>query len=563
MGRIIRFAVMAGISLVLLLAAAAAVATFVIDPNDYKPQLEKIAEDATGKKLHLEGKLSLSVFPKIRIQAGPTFMRDDPSFGPEPFLQVESIRASVALLPLLRGDVAIDNVEIIGARLKLAVNEKGVNNWSTPAGTEKTPPKNEKAPDGNGTLPPVSLDALLISDALIAYTDIPAKKNVTLAIKQFDLANVKVGEKSVLNLDALIAGVLTEPAAFTLASSFTLPRTLAEGTAITAEGRFADFPFSFKGFVASDNGLTLKGDASLGAVDLDKLLAAPAGEGRKSEKTTQPGAASATDEKALAETLRGLSLDLRVKAQSVTVAKIPLKNIDAAVKGDKGLITVSPVSLDVFGPVTAEARMDARGNAVASALSGKWRNAALGPLVTALTGKPSLTGALDADWNVTATGLSRPSIMKTLGGTASFSMRDGTLPAFRLVPPGLPGLPATTLDITGIAASSAWRIANGVASNNDLAVKASVLTASGEGKVSLPEEWVDFALDVKLSSSGILPNLTVLPVTVSGPLSSPSYSVNETAVLKRAAQNVLKNSAKLGKGTEKERVNPIRGFFRK
>lgn len=560
MSRILRYVLIGGISLIVLLAVMAGVILTVIDPNDYKPQIEAAAFEATGKKLRLQGDLSLSLFPTISIEAGPAFIEDDASFGSDPFLKVEKFSAAVALMPLFKGKAEIANVEVSGARLKLAVNKNGENNWNMPDKTQSNAATQQTGGSqtaGKSPLSSIALDSILVTNATIVYLDMPAKTDVTVTVKKLTLQNVKVGEKSTLTIDARLAGLFAKPADISLSASFTLHASLAEGTQITAEGKFADIPFSFQGYAALPKGVTLKGNASFGAVNLD-TFAAPAkkstpdsGGKTASGKTAGAKTVSASDEENLAETLRDLFLDVHVKVQSVTANNIPLKNIEATVKADQGMITAKPVSLDIFGPVTAEASLDARGSAIKSRLSGEWKNVTVGPLVKALSGKTTLTGTLNVSWHVSATGLSWPSASRTLNGKASVNLLNGNIPAFQLIPKGIPGLAAMTLDLASVSSSSTWNIVNGVAANNDLTVKASALSGTGEGNVNIPTEWIEYKMNVNIPTIKELPDLKILPLVISGPLSSPSYGVDQPAVLRQTVKNVLDPSTKVGKEVEK------------
>ena len=569
MNRIARIAVISAVSLVILIAVIVGVIFTVIDPNDYKPQIETAAFEATGKKLQLQGELSLSLFPRISIEAGPALMEDDASFGSEPFLRVEKVNASVALMPLFSGKAEIGNVEVSGVRLKLAVNKNGANNWSMPSKTQKDVAPDQQtgqqaAPAGKSPLSSIALDSLVVTNATIVYVDMPSKSDTAFTVKKFELKNVKIGQKSTLAVDARLAGIFAEPADISLSASFTLPATLAEGTQVTAEGKFAGAPFSFQGFAALPKGVTLKGNASFGAINLDKFTSTKAGTKKGAGSGGQAaasGAGSASNEKALAETLRDLFLDVHIKAESVTVKNIPLKNIEATVKADQGVITAKPVSLDAFGPVTAEASLDARNSIIKTRTSGDWKNVAVGPLVKAVSGKSPLTGTLAVSWNVNMNGLSWPSASRTLNGKASMNMTNGNIPAFQLIPRGLPGLPATTLDLSNVASSSTWNITNGIASNNDLTVKAAALNGTGEGSVNIPAERVDYKMSVNIPTIKELPDLKVLPIVISGPLSSPSYGIDQPAVLRQTVKSVLDPSTKVGKEVEKGLGKAIKKLF--
>ncbi len=89
----VRYIALAIVGLIVLAIAAVAVAVLVIDPNTYKPQIEKAAEDATNLDLILEGDIGWSFIPpRPRAQqcgshAGRrTLCPPGPTGGPSGFL---------------------------------------------------------------------------------------------------------------------------------------------------------------------------------------------------------------------------------------------------------------------------------------------------------------------------------------------------------------------------------------------------------------------------------------------------------------------------------------------
>lgn len=101
-----------------------------VDPNDYRDDIERIVEAQTGRKLTLSGKLELSVFPWLALKTGPASLADAPGFGDEPFVSIQDARASVRVLPLLRGKVEVGTVTLESPRIRLITDSSGRNNWS-------------------------------------------------------------------------------------------------------------------------------------------------------------------------------------------------------------------------------------------------------------------------------------------------------------------------------------------------------------------------------------------------------------------------------------------------
>jgi len=74
--------------LVLLIVVAAIVAPMVIDPNDYREQIQTVVKEKTGRDLAINGDLSLSVFPWIGIGINDVSLSNAVGFKAEPFAKI-------------------------------------------------------------------------------------------------------------------------------------------------------------------------------------------------------------------------------------------------------------------------------------------------------------------------------------------------------------------------------------------------------------------------------------------------------------------------------------------
>lgn len=548
-----------------------------INPNDYKPQIEAAVLKATGRQLVLGGDLSLSVFPTIHIEAGPAELKDDPSFGQESFLRLEKASASVRLFPLLRGKVEIGAVAVSGVRLNLAVNKEGKANWvMSPPDAEK-PAQNAPAETGSagGTAGPdltaVALESLKVTDTRVSYTDMRTGQNMEFTIARLVLGPVKVGQKTALDLEAVYAGALARPVSIALSASFVLPASFAEETVFDLSGKADRTEFSFNGRASTPDSrgrrmLSLSGDLAVGDLDLDAYTAASAGGSPKArEQAARPASAerAGSGDEPVRDLLNSLFLDVRVQVNSVTVAKVSVSDIRATMKNDQGMFAAKPVSMNIAGgPLTVEASADARQQTLRLHTAGNWKDAEIQSLLRSLAGREHAAGNLNLDWDVNGTGLDWPVLSRSLAGSASMVLTEGVIRAFTLIPSGLPGLPAFTTDIEQIHCSATWAIADGVATNNDLNIRAANMAAQGGGRINIPDQTIDYRLVVDLPLIRDLPDLRTLPVLISGSLSSPEYRIDEAALLRDAARNVLSPGGKVGKKVQKGVGRALDKLFR-
>ncbi|MDP3878534.1 MAG: AsmA family protein [Methylobacter sp.] len=114
---------------VLLLIAAAATLPFVIDPNDFKPELAAVVKDKTGRDLALDGDLTLSLFPGAHISTGKMSLSNTPGFDGQPFATLEEGEINLLLWPLLSKKIEISRIVLKGLVVNLVRNPEGVANW--------------------------------------------------------------------------------------------------------------------------------------------------------------------------------------------------------------------------------------------------------------------------------------------------------------------------------------------------------------------------------------------------------------------------------------------------
>lgn len=166
MGKFLKFILWLVVALIALVAIAAVVLPMVIDPNDYKAEIAAAVEKQTGRTLTIAGDITLSVFPWLGLDIGPTQFSNAAGFDEPSMARMEAVQVRVKLLPLLHKQLEVDKVRLSGLQLYLARDKQGQTNWAdlaaTPesdgGGKPKDKPATEPAGDGKST----GLDSLVI-----------------------------------------------------------------------------------------------------------------------------------------------------------------------------------------------------------------------------------------------------------------------------------------------------------------------------------------------------------------------------------------------------------------
>ena len=205
MKRIIKFfAVTVGVLLLLVVAIAVAL-PFIIDPNDYKPEIARAVKQHTGRALTLKGDIKLSLFPWLGLDLGETRLSNAHGFGNKPFVSVNRVGIKVKLLPLLRSQVVVDKVILDGLQLNLARNRKGVTNWDdllqatqTASSTTAADPAPDKASTGSAFH--IGVAGIDISRGEIHWSDAMTGGEYRIRKLEMQASNLAFGQSTQLHV---------------------------------------------------------------------------------------------------------------------------------------------------------------------------------------------------------------------------------------------------------------------------------------------------------------------------------------------------------------------------
>lgn len=102
---------------------------FVINPNDFKPQIERAVKNKTGRELSIPGDIKLSIFPWLGAEIGPMSLSNASGFGNTPFASINVTDIHVKFWPLLHGKIEVGTVKLQGLNLDLERDANGRSNW--------------------------------------------------------------------------------------------------------------------------------------------------------------------------------------------------------------------------------------------------------------------------------------------------------------------------------------------------------------------------------------------------------------------------------------------------
>ena len=371
--------------------------------------------------------------------------------------------------------------------------------------------------------------------------------------------------KATLDVDASAAG-LAMKAKLEAAIKANLPK---QDLNLALGGKLDESDLKLK--VALANFAPLKGTFDLAAdrINLDRYIP-PGGKEAKGDDRVDLSA------------LKGKTISGKVALGALTVHRVKLENVRAEVKLEGGKLEISPQTAALYGGTLAgSVAADADGNRVHVKQTAQ--NVAVGPLLRDAVQKDMLEGRGTVTLDVQTAGGTVPALKKALAGSARVEMKDGAIKGINLAE-GARNLksavgikqaksdPGQKTDFSEMSASFA--IKNGVARNDDLKAQSPFLRLGGAGSIDIGENRLDYEAKATLAATtkgqggrdvSQVAGVTI-PVKLSGPLDSPEWHVDYSALLGSAAGGVG-GLVKQGAGGVKDAAggvgDTVRGLFKR
>src|SRR5256712_8960285 len=475
-----------------LLVAGIVVFALTFDPNRYKDEIERMAMERTGRTLRLQGELKLVFFPSLGAGVGGVTLSERGSR--REFVPLQSARASVKLMPLLRGQVIVDAVRVSGLKAQIVRNRDGSYNFSDllEGKAEKPAPKRKEQST------PVIFDiaGVDIDRAAVAYRDTSTGQEISLSELELHTGRIadSIGVDFTARLDeSSIRGKL-------------------------AMARTAQPSYRF--------------DLDIDRLDLDRYLAA--GENKPDAAVDLSG-------------LKCLNAQGQLQIGALQVQGLKLSKLKAQLKAAGGRAEISPHSASLYeGELSGALSLDGNTNRIA--LKETVSNVSLGPLLRDFAHQDRLDGTGNVALELTAAGATVNTMKRSLAGSAKVQLRDGAIKGINIAEllrkaraaagkqSGQAADSKERTDFSELAAS--FSVKNGVAHNEDLDIKSPLLRIGGSGDIDIARSTLSYVVKASIVATAKgqggkeldkLAGLTV-PVKLGGPLDAMNYEVDYRAV---------------------------------
>ena len=428
----------------------------------------------------------------------------------------------------------------------------------------------------------LDLDAKAGESTLKARIDSPVAADIaaqTVALEKLagsiDLANPKMPMKQ---LKLPLSGSLRADLA-------------KQSAALDLGTRFDESNIALKLKVAKFAPLALGFDLDIDTLNVDKYMPPKKAEEKAAaapaEGKTGSGGKDAAADKLDFSALKGHDVNGALRIGSLQVSKLKLAKLNAKIRLAGGRLEVSPLTMNLYeGSASGSLSLNAAGNQ--AGLKQNLTGISINPLMKDLADKDLLEGRGNVALDVTSQGGSVAAMKKALAGTASLSLKDGAIKGINLaqtmrdIKAKLGALQGKAEGATQKARAgdktdfseltASLKIANGVARNDDLAMKSPFLRLAGAGDIDIGAGQMNYLAKATLVNTSTgqggkeadkVKGLTV-PVRVTGPFDALSYKpeLGDLAADMAKAKLEEKAGAITGKGDSKLK-DKLKGLFGK
>jgi len=190
--KVIKYAIYTVLVLLALAVLGGAIFAMTFDPNRYKDDIERIVQERTGRTLKLSGDLAVAVWPSLGAKVGGVTLSE--RARDEQFLALESAHASVALMPLLRGEVIVDGVSVSGLKALIVKDKTGRFNFQDLLGDEKPKPVPEKGKPAESEPVRFDIAGVEIERSAVSYRDLGTGQE--FALDELSLSLGRIAEQA-------------------------------------------------------------------------------------------------------------------------------------------------------------------------------------------------------------------------------------------------------------------------------------------------------------------------------------------------------------------------------
>lgn len=116
------------IATLVLLFVAIALLLILVNPNDYKTQIETQVKQSINRDLHIKGDLAWQFYPQLGFSSGEIELDNLAGFNKPHLIKIKQASLGINILPLLQGQISLAKLTIDGFELTLITDKNGLTN---------------------------------------------------------------------------------------------------------------------------------------------------------------------------------------------------------------------------------------------------------------------------------------------------------------------------------------------------------------------------------------------------------------------------------------------------
>jgi len=275
--------------------------------------------------------------------------------------------------------------------------------------------------------------------------------------------------------------------------------------------------------------------------------------------------------------LKSLNMEGSIRLGSLKAANINVSKLRVDIKAKDGIATVTPFSANLYqGNMAGKVVIDA--NASTFTVDQRLTGVDIAPLLKDVLDKEIAEGRGDVGIALKANGLTVSALKQSLQGKVSVNLADGAIKGINLAKlvQGIQRLyKDSRLETMGVNQNEKtlfsefkanFSVTNGVAHNEDLVVKSTVLRLTGSGDIDIGRDSMNYtakAIFAKTDQGGT----ATLPVSISGPFDALKIRVDYGALLTDMAKQKIDEKKEVLKEKAKSRLQNelkkgLKGLFK-
>lgn len=539
---------------------------------------------ATPANLNLQLSTKNSSITELAKLAGAFGVAFNPAYQVKGFVTANVLAKGPANAPQLNGSISAKQLEASGGEIKQPVSVPEIdltlspdvvrsNNFSATSGATTV--------GGNFALSQYSTKNMNV-DANLKTDGANVAELLNIA-KAYGLDSAQgVSGTGKLSANIHVVGPVSKSSELNYsgtghvsAAMLTTPALTKPVSITSADAQFSQNSIAITNLAASVGSTGVRGNLSARnfsapdvqfALSADKIDTAELQSLTAKQQPAKPGApakAPAANQPSLIEMITGSGT---IAANTIKAQEIVLNNLRANCKLNRGVITLSPLSTDIFGgKENGTLTLDVRPATPLCAVNAKFAGVDTNALLSAVSSaKNTLYGSLAADTNLRFALASSNDLAQTLNGNLTFNVTNGQLKNVNIlnelskVGKFLGSAPAQAGSGTALKKfAGTLNIVNGVASTNNLTAVLDAGSLAANGTMNLVNQGLDMHMTAALASGtsqavggthvgGFLNTALannkgelVIPVLVTGTMAHPTFLPDAQAMAKMKLNNLL------------------------